>query len=435
MKKQWCLPMQSKYRKKLLLIQNRTFSHSRQIRKNRREAGQSLPAALIALAVGSLLLTPFLAFVSSRSLGTGSAEEIFNELYAADAGVEYGIWSLLNVPSFRSQVDLNAGTAQPLTFPGSLNGFTPTLSVNGLPIGSWYLRNSASATIDKGGSLAYTGGDRVYALRGNKTRSFGYYSISGDRWFSLASTPGNVNQGGSLVYGGGNFIYALQGDKKDNFWRYNLTSNSWSSMEDTPDKVDKGGSLVYNGGNYIFAFRGKFNDFWRYNISSDSWDSMDDAPGSTSYGSDLVYTGANYIYALRGSNSTAFWRYNISGDSWSTLQNTPARVNNGGSLAYYGGGYLYALGGNSTNFWRYTVTMNNWTVLTNAPANVGSGGDLIFTHSEGGFSTRGGNRTDFWEFEVTPPRYDISVQAGSINTDTRIEIDGGTKTILFWDIE
>ena len=78
--------------------------------------GRSLPAALITLAVGSLLLTPFLAFVSSRSLGTRGAAETFNEQYASDAGIEFGIWSLLNDSAFRSQVDINAGIPQPLAF-------------------------------------------------------------------------------------------------------------------------------------------------------------------------------------------------------------------------------------------------------------------------------------------------------------------------------
>ncbi len=151
----------------------------------RSEAGQSLPAALITLAVASLLLTPFLTFVSSRSLGTGVAQETFNNLYAADAGVEYGIWRLLNVPSFRSQADLNAGTAQNLAFPGSLNGITPTISITALPIGSWFDREPAPKKINNGGSLAYAGGDRVFVLRG-KSKTFGYYSISGDQWFSLA---------------------------------------------------------------------------------------------------------------------------------------------------------------------------------------------------------------------------------------------------------
>ncbi|TFG49356.1 MAG: hypothetical protein E4H33_02430 [Anaerolineales bacterium] len=431
MSKIWHQLKGSENRKKLFM--RKTGTLSRRLGRYGFEAGQSLPAALIALAVGSLLLTPFLAFVSSRSLGTGTAQETFNELYAADGGVEYGIWSLLNTPAFRSQVDLTAGTAQPLAFPGSLNGFTPTLSVTGLPIGNWYLRQTAPLTIESGGSLAYAGGDRIYALRGNRTTNFGYYSISGDQWFSLASTPNIVDQGGSLVYGGGNFLYALQGNNLDGFWRYNISNNTWQILAPALERINQGGSLVYPGGNFIYAMGNK-NIFWRYNISSNSWSSLANTPDIVANGAALVFTGGNTIYAFEG-NSTAFWRYNIASDSWTVMQSTLGKVTKGSALAYFGGGYLYALQGNSTGFLRYNIAMGNWIFLTETPLAVGNGGSLVFTHSEGGYAFRGGNNTDFWEFEVTPPRYDISVQAGTVSTDARIEIDGGTKTILFWDID
>lgn len=399
------------------------------------EGGKSLPATLITLAVGSLLLTPFLSFVSSRSLGARSAESVIAAQYAADAGIEFGIWSLLNTSAFRSQVDNNLGAPQPLSFPGGINGYTPTLSVTGLPIGTWTVRQSTPVTVGRGGAMAYAGGDRIYAIEGNNTRNFGYYSITADRWFGLANTPQNVRQGGALVYGGGNYLYAFQGRNTDSFWRYNISTNSWNSMEDAPGRVRQGGDLVWTGGNTIFAFRGNSDEFWRYNISADSWSSRADAPGSVGFGSDLAYTGGNNIYAFRGSNREDFWRYNISSNSWSSREDAPARVSNGGGLAYHSGGYIYALRGNSNTFWRYTIATDSWSTLTNAPANLGQGGDLIFTQATIGFTLRGGNRTDFWEFEVTPPRYDIHADAGSAATDIRFEIDGINSSVLFWDIE
>ncbi len=413
--------------------------------RSRSEAGQSLPAALITLAVASLLLTPFLTFVSSRSLGTGVAQETFNDLYAADAGVEYGIWSLLNVPSIRNTADLNAGTAQSLAFPGSLNGITPTISITALPIGNWN-PDPPGAPADLtwefgngGGSLAYAGKECVYALGGNKKNNFGCYNISGDSWnSSLASLPKNVDGEDSLVHGGGNSLFALVGGKKDNFWSYNTSSDTWNMLEIIGEKVkvDQGAALVYvNAKKLLYAFSGNSKDFWRYDISSKGWSSMADAPGTTKTGADLIYTGGDYIYAIQGNNSTAFWRFKIPNGPWSTLPNIPVVVKEGGALAYYGGDYLYALQGNSTDFWRYSVTMNSWTILAAAPDAVGAGADLIFTHSKGGFSLQGGKNTDYWEFEVTPPRYKISVQAASVSIDTLYEIDGTTRTILFWDID
>jgi len=162
---------------------------------------------------------------------------------------------------------------------------------------------------------------------------------------------------------------------------------------------------------------------------------MEDAPKNVGFGSDMVYSEGNFLYAFRGNNTDNYWRYNISSDSWISLQDAPVKVNNGGNLAYYSGDYIYALRGNSNVFWRYTISTDNWSTLTTAPANVVRGADMVFTSATGGYATRGGNNRDFWEFEVTPPRYDISVQGGSVNIDTRYEIDGSTRTILFWDIE
>lgn len=401
----------------------------------RSEQGKSLPAALITLAVGSLLLTPFLAFVSSRSLGSRAAESAIAAQYAADAGIEFGIWSLLYDAAFRSQVDNNLGIAQPLPFPGTLNGFTPTMSVTGLPFGTWTIRQPAPADVNRGGALAYTGGDRIYALRGDNSRAFGYYSISGDSWSSLANTPQNVQQGGALAYGGGNTLYAFRGSNSDTFWGYNIATNNWSTLEPTPERVRQGSDLVWTGGDDIFAFRGANNDFWSYSILSDSWTVQANAPATVGYGSDLVYTGGNSIYAFCGNNQTFFWRYNISSDSWGSLANAPASVTDGGSLAYHSGSYIYALNGGGNVFWRYTIGTNTWSVLTSTPAAVGRGGDLLFTQATTGFAQRGGNQSDFWEFEVTPPRFDIHADAGSVATDVRIEIDGLNTSVLFWDIE
>ena len=410
-------------------------SHTSGRRRNQEaEAGKSLPAVLITLAVGSLLLAPFLSFVSSRSLGSRAAEQTLAAQYAADAGVEFGIWSLLNDSTFLSQVDSNVSIPQNLPFPGTLNGYSPTVTVTGLPLGSWFVRQVAPWAINRGASMAYSGGDRIYALRGS-SNNFGYYSISADQWFTLANTPNSIGNGGALVHGGGNFLYAIRGQNSRTFWRYNISTNTWSSLANTPQRVRQGGELVYTGGDHIYAFRGNSTTFWRYSISSDSWTSRANAPLSPRRGSDLVFTGSGTIYAFRGANSTDFWRYSISSNSWTNRANTPANVSDGGGLAYYSGSYIYALRGNSNAFWRYTIATNTWTVLANTPANVGGGGDILFTQATRGYALRGGNRVDFWEFEVTPPRYDINATAGSATTDSRIEIDGANTTILFWDID
>jgi hypothetical protein len=56
--------------------------------------GQALPLALVALAVGTLLVSPFLADVSANLLASRHTDENIADYYSADAGIEWGLWRL-----------------------------------------------------------------------------------------------------------------------------------------------------------------------------------------------------------------------------------------------------------------------------------------------------------------------------------------------------
>jgi cytoskeletal protein CcmA (bactofilin family) len=58
------------------------------------ERGKVLILALILLVVGGLILTPLLGLMSTGLVAGQVYEKKTDELYAADAGVEYGIWHL-----------------------------------------------------------------------------------------------------------------------------------------------------------------------------------------------------------------------------------------------------------------------------------------------------------------------------------------------------
>ena len=68
------------------------------------QKGQALPVALVILAAGILIITPFLSHASSNVTGSRIYGQAITEQYSADAGVEYAIWSLqngeLDVPEF-----------------------------------------------------------------------------------------------------------------------------------------------------------------------------------------------------------------------------------------------------------------------------------------------------------------------------------------------
>jgi len=60
----------------------------------RTEKGQSLPMVLILIAVGGLILAPLLSYASSGLKVGQTYERIADEFYAADAGIEDGLWHI-----------------------------------------------------------------------------------------------------------------------------------------------------------------------------------------------------------------------------------------------------------------------------------------------------------------------------------------------------
>jgi len=298
------------------------------------EAGGTLPASLWALAVGALVMAPFLAYLSTSLLAGSGGRETSMERYAAEAGVEYGIWNLLNDTAFRLQVDVDPGT--PYT-PGpaiTVNGLSPTMSAQAIPIGIWTSMANHPNTIGAGAALAHDFGDYIYALRGTGTQ-FRRYSISANSWTSLADTPLGIGNGGALTYVGGDYLYALRGGNNRQFYRYSISGNSWSTMALTPASIGAGAAMEFTGGNYLYALRGGGNrQFYRYSISGNSWSSMTLTPAIVGTGGSLTFAGGDYLYALRGRTTSDFYRYSISGNGWSTMTQTPQNIGGGGALAF-----------------------------------------------------------------------------------------------------
>ena len=93
-----------------------------------REAGQALPLALIALAVGAVLVTPFLSNVSVNVIASRQTDEAISDHYSADAGMEWGLWRLKNDPALTSSTTYTETPLQPT--PVAINGDSfPTTEV------------------------------------------------------------------------------------------------------------------------------------------------------------------------------------------------------------------------------------------------------------------------------------------------------------------
>jgi hypothetical protein len=92
------------------------------------ESGQALPLALVALAVGAVLVTPFLTDVSVNLLASRQTDEAIADYYSADAGIEWGLWRLKNDATLTTSTTYEEAPLQPT--PASINGDSfPTTEV------------------------------------------------------------------------------------------------------------------------------------------------------------------------------------------------------------------------------------------------------------------------------------------------------------------
>ncbi len=86
------------------------------------EKGQALPIALLALAMGSLVIAPSLGYTSTGLIGSRVYGQAITEQYSAGAGVEFALWRLEGDPVLTTSTTYDAAPLEP--FPGEINGST-----------------------------------------------------------------------------------------------------------------------------------------------------------------------------------------------------------------------------------------------------------------------------------------------------------------------
>jgi len=93
---------------------------------------QALPLALVALALGSLLVSPFLVNASVNLLASRQIDSSIRDYYSADAGVEWALWRLKNDPTLTTSTSYTEAPLQPT--PAAINGFNfPKTEVRYVP--------------------------------------------------------------------------------------------------------------------------------------------------------------------------------------------------------------------------------------------------------------------------------------------------------------
>jgi hypothetical protein len=93
----------------------------------KKEKGQALPLAMVALAIGAVLIAPFLSHASSSLIGSNDYATIINYRNACDAGVEHAIWRLA-YNGLGTSIR-NPGDNITYQLAETINGFTPSITV------------------------------------------------------------------------------------------------------------------------------------------------------------------------------------------------------------------------------------------------------------------------------------------------------------------
>ena len=95
----------------------------------RRQLGTSLVFALIALAVGVLLVMPMLMHISTSQKETIRHEETLHAQYTSDAGAELGMWKLEYDEAFRQELVDKMWTPVPVAHTLTINQNTPVVEM------------------------------------------------------------------------------------------------------------------------------------------------------------------------------------------------------------------------------------------------------------------------------------------------------------------
>ena len=84
------------------------------------EKGQALPLALLVLAVGMLVIPPFVGHASSSLIGSRIYGQAISEQYSCDAGVEWALWRLGENPVLTTDTAYHTTSLEPI--PSEING-------------------------------------------------------------------------------------------------------------------------------------------------------------------------------------------------------------------------------------------------------------------------------------------------------------------------
>lgn len=252
------------------------------------EKGQALPLAILALAIGTLVITPFLGHASSNLIGSRFYEEAIIRHSSCDAGIEHAIWSL-------TRGDLAEQFSEPgdeVTYQlgEAVNGLTTTVTV------------TANATGGGGG----TAGEITDTI----LDSYNFGAGGGE-------TP-------SIIPIAGDVYAIIYGDGKNDGWVKTVEIAADGTVTGTPiDSLEfdtrRGlwGDIIHISGNiYAVAYQGNGSDGFLKTIeitpdgtiADSELDTLEFETNNCNYPEIINVSGNVYAIAYQGQGSDGFVR-------------------------------------------------------------------------------------------------------------------------------
>ena len=297
--------------------------------------GQSLPLAIIALAIGSLVVAPFLGLASTDLIGSRVYGEAIAEQSACEAGVEHAIWSLTRGDLAEQFVE--PGDEVTYQLDETINGLTAVVTVTANVTGSGPGGDITDVVIDTlefDSSNCYEPdiiyvADNVYAAvyRGPDNDGFlktvsidAAGEIDNNAIDTLEFDTSNGYEPRIIHVSGNVFVIVYRGTDSDGFLK-TISINSdgeISSVIDTLEYDTANGyepCIVHISENiYAIAYRGSGNDGFLKTVTITTGGSIGNSTINTmefdtsnGYEPSMTYISGNiYAVAYRGVNDDGF---------------------------------------------------------------------------------------------------------------------------------
>jgi hypothetical protein len=301
------------------------------------EKGQALPLAILALAIGSLVIVPFLSHAGSTLTGSRVYGEVIDEQSACDAGVEHAIWSLTR-GDLAGQFS-QSGDEVTYQLDEQLNGFNVTVTVTANATSQGGTAGDITDTVID--TLAFDSGDGDYPdiipVSGD-IYAIAYQGPGGDGFIKTVEIDpeGNITDSiiDTLEFDTGNCLYpdivnvsgdiyaiAYQGPGNDGFIKTvaiapdgSITGGVIDTLEFDTGNGREPVIIRVSGNTFAVVYRGDGNDgfvrtvsiFPNGNIANSIIDSLEYDTSNGCYPDIIQVSGDIYAIAYTGSGNDGF---------------------------------------------------------------------------------------------------------------------------------